>query len=101
MRKLFEKQENPLVTCDNPNCDYTVTYYDDKYLILFIDKPCPKCGENLLTKEDYIQHQNLMRLINFMNRWFSWTTIFYSKKTWGKRKSVDVKVHNGIKITRN
>ena len=55
MRKLIEKQQNSLV-CDNPKCDYTVDCTDDteKSLVLFIDKPCPKCGETLLTKEDYL-----------------------------------------------
>lgn len=82
MRKLIEKQQNYLVTCDNPKCGYAVPYTDatEKSLVLFIDKPCPKCGENLLTMEDYLQYQNLMKVVNFMNRWFSWITIFYSKK---------------------
>ena len=103
MRKLIEKQQNSLVTCDNPNCDYTVPYTDatEKYLVLFIDKPCPKCGENLLTMEDYLQHQNLMKVVNFMNRWFSWITIFYSKKAWAKRQSVSVHVHDGVKVSQH
>jgi len=37
--------------CDNPKCDYV---NDD---ILFenyvVGQPCPKCGDNLLTQEDY------------------------------------------------
>ena len=103
MRKLIEKQQNSLVTCDNPNCDYTVPFADatEKCLVLFIDKPCPKCGENLLTMEDYLQHQNLMKVVNFINRWFSWITIFYSKKAWAKRQSVSVHVHDGVKMSQH
>ena len=101
MRKLIEKQQNSLVTCDNPKCDYTVACTDDteKSLVLFIDKPCPKCGENLLTKEDYLQYQNLIKFVNFMNRWFSWITIFYSKEAWAKRQSISVHVHDGVKVS--
>lgn len=39
--------------CDNPNCDFvdmSIAIEDyDKWL----NKPCPKCGANLLTQEDY------------------------------------------------
>ena len=103
MRKLIEKQQKSLVTCDNPNCDYTVPYTDatEKYLVLFIDKPCPKCGENLLTMEDYLQHQNLIKVINFINRCFSWITLFYSKKRLAKSSSVCVHVHNGVKVSQH
>ena|SRR5690554_4463670 len=103
MRKLIEKQQNSLIVCDNPNCDHTLSYTDEteKYLILFVDEPCPKCGENLLTKKDYLQHQRLMKVINFINRWFSWITIFYSKKALEKRQSISVHVHNGVKISQH
>lgn len=38
--------------CDAPDCDYrcndvTAANYEE-----WLDKPCPKCGANLLTKED-------------------------------------------------
>lgn len=41
------------IKCDNPKCDYkdeSVTY--EQYPE-YINKPCPTCGENLLTQEDY------------------------------------------------
>ena len=103
MRKLIEKQQGSLVTCDNPKCDYTVPYTDatEKYLVLYIDKPCPKCGENLLTMEDYLQHQNLMKYVNFINRWFSWITLFYSKKRLNKSNSVRVHIHDGVKFSQH
>lgn len=103
MRKLIEKQQGSLVTCDNPKCDYTVPYTDltEKYLVLYIDKPCPKCGENLLTMEDYLQHQNLMKYVNFINRWFSWITLFYSKKRLNKSNSVRIHIHDGVKFSQH
>jgi ribosomal protein S27AE len=103
MRKLIEKQQNSLVACDNQSCDYSVPYTDEteKYLVLFINKPCPKCGENLLTMEDYLQYQNLMKVVNFVNRWFSWITVFYSKKSLENRNSVRVHVHDGVKVSKH
>jgi hypothetical protein len=101
MRKLIEKHQDALIVCDNEKCDFTIPYSEEeeKYLDLFIDVPCPKCGENLLTEEDYIQHQKLLKVVNFINRWFSWITIFYSKKELDENgKTVLVQVHKGIKI---
>lgn len=103
MRKLIEKQHDSLIVCDNPKCDYEIIYTDAiaKSLVYFIDMPCPNCGENLLTKQDYIQYQNMIRVVNFINKWFSWITIFYSKKILSKATSVSVHVHNGINISNN
>jgi hypothetical protein len=100
MRKLIEKQQEFLITCDNSNCDYKLEYTDEneEYLFLYIDRACPKCGQNLLTREDYMQYQKLIKIVNFINRYFSWITIFYSKNSWNKRKTVSIKVHNGIDI---
>ena len=41
------------IQCDNKKCDY-----DDKEVARetyseYVNKPCPKCGENLLTQEDF------------------------------------------------
>ncbi len=54
MRKLIERQQTSMVTCDNPDCNYTEPYTDETDLAVFIDKPCPICGEQLLTAEDYL-----------------------------------------------
>ena len=97
MRKLIEKHQESLVVCDNPECDYKYPYSEEeeKRLVSYINVPCPKCGENLLTLEDYIMHEKMMKTVNFLNKWFSWLTIFYSKS---KEKTISVHVHDGIKI---
>lgn len=101
MRKLIERQQISIITCDNPNCDYTEPYTDETDLALFIDKPCPKCGEQLLTPEDYLLHKKLTKNINFINRWFSWITIFYPKKRLDNSDSVRVHIHDGITVSKN
>jgi len=55
------------IKCDNPNCDFmdmSVKVEDyDKWL----NKPCPKCGENLLTDDDYRNVQFLLAMEKIAN----------------------------------
>lgn len=58
------------IKCDNPKCDYNnmdvkVTEYDK-----WLNKPCPKCGENLLTEEDYRNVQFLIEFTGIANKIF-------------------------------
>lgn len=55
------------IVCDNPKCDYTdetvtVEMYQD-----YLNKPCPKCGDNLLTEEDFELAMRIRSLGNFLN----------------------------------
>ena len=56
------------IKCDNPNCDFmdmSVKVEDyDKWL----NKPCPKCGENLLTDDDYRNIQFLLGMEELANK---------------------------------
>ncbi len=98
MRKLIEKTQEQLVVCDNPACSYQVPYHKDvtDNLKLWIDKPCPMCGDNLLTEEDYEVAMKIECAVNFINKWFSWITIFMPKDA--EYKKVRAHVHDGVKI---
>jgi hypothetical protein len=52
------------IKCDNKSCGFK----DDTVVIedypAWVDRPCPKCGLNLLTKKDYENVQLLVRLNN-------------------------------------
>jgi hypothetical protein len=55
------------IKCDNPSCDYknedvSVSDYEK-----WLNKPCPKCGCNLLTQEDYEATMALIALTNTLN----------------------------------
>ncbi len=66
MEKNIEISESGL-QCDNPNCDWidpTITF--DNYKD-WLNKPCPKCGENLLTDEDYKRAEALRLTVDFIN----------------------------------
>lgn len=53
--------------CDNPSCDWkdmTIPIEDlDKYL----NKECPKCGENVLTQVDLDNAKRLHAMVDFIN----------------------------------
>lgn len=95
MKRLIEATQDKAIVCDNPNCDYEIDNSSEIIYLDYIDKPCPKCGENLLTFEDYIQHEKLLRAIKWVNKWFSWLTIFSFKKDYTKHS---IHVHDGVKI---
>ena len=55
------------IKCDNPKCDYRDDSVKAEDYPGWINKPCPKCGENLLTEEDYNSTQMMHALADFMN----------------------------------
>lgn len=67
MKELIHIEKVGGLKCDNPECDYkddTIDVSDYKY---FINCPCPQCGCNLLTKEDYKSSVRVLRAIKFIN----------------------------------
>jgi len=97
MRKLITRLEDKyVVVCDNPSCNFEVKYKEyDLEITDFINTACPNCGENLLTEKDYLDYIRLMKMVDWINKWFSWITIFHSKNNTSK---ASVKVHNGLHI---
>ena len=56
------------IKCDNPECDYkdmSVKYEDYPK---WIDKPCPCCGSNLLTKRDYNVTKLMVKLSSIFGK---------------------------------
>lgn len=53
--------------CDNPACDWKDHTIEHDKFEEWIDKSCPKCGENVLTKEDYENSLKLHAMIDFIN----------------------------------
>lgn len=50
------------IKCDNPTCDYTNENVSLNEYETWLNKPCPCCGENLLTEEDF----NTVKLMGAM-----------------------------------
>lgn len=100
-RKLIEQHETSYITCDNESCEFEIGIElkgDGYELVHFIDTVCPLCGENLLTVDDFVTAISTRKIINRLNKWFSWIMIFFPKNT--ERQTVEIHTHNGIKINK-
>lgn len=67
MNKDFIKAKVSGIKCDNPKCNYrdnTVAY--EQYPE-YINRPCPLCGENLLTEECYNKVKTMVDMAEKMN----------------------------------
>ena len=55
------------IKCDNPNCTYEnkdVCFKDYKK---WLNKPCPLCGSNLLTQNDFNTVRTLVKIVKIIN----------------------------------
>jgi len=98
MRKLIEHTQEHSIVCDNIACNYKVLKSEDDRTQIgyYLNRPCPDCGENLLTEKDLRDYINLMKYVSWMNKWFSWITIFAPKRK--NPKITTIHVHNGINV---
>ena len=53
------------IKCDS--CDYRNAEVPVEDYPKWVNKPCPNCGANLLTKEDYVATMHLMNIIDLFN----------------------------------
>ncbi len=55
------------IKCDNPECDFRDDEVKEEDYKDWLDRPCPKCGANLLTQEDYENSLKFEAAVNFIN----------------------------------
>ena len=53
--------------CDNISCNFKNENIKSEDFEFWIDEPCPLCGENLLTKEDYQNVRDLELAVKMTN----------------------------------
>jgi|WetSurMetagenome_2_1015567.scaffolds.fasta_scaffold453743_2 hypothetical protein len=118
-RKLIEINQEYLIVCDNENCDFKIKNptgdpnFDSS---IYINMACPQCGDNLLTEKDHLIFLQFMKGVNWVNKYFSWLTIFRFRR-WKKcmcdddckngvcvgnrctKQGMYVHSHNGLHIT--
>jgi len=106
MRKLIniEANTNGAIVCDKPGCNFEIPATQIKgynpenpieSIRPFINTPCPRCGENLLTEHDFLLADRFYKVANWLNKWFSWITIFIKEEKGVEKK---VSFHKEIKI---
>jgi uncharacterized C2H2 Zn-finger protein len=96
--KIIETYQEDLIVCDNQHCDFKIineTGDINTETKQYINIPCPKCGENLLTQKDYDDFEKLRKTINWVNKWFGWLSVFGGTKKIPKKATFHV--HEGIK----
>lgn len=96
--ELIKIKKSNLI-CDNKNCDYidkTVLHKDN--LEFFINKPCPKCSENLLTLEDYQLNVKALEVIDSINKNYSDRDNSSDTKELDKYINASISCHENIKI---
>ena len=77
------------IKCDGDNCDYKDETVEFKDYGVWLNKPCPRCGSNLLTQKDLDITRILIKLANIIN-WFAKPFIKPNKNT--KKVTVDVEM---------
>ena len=55
------------IKCDNPTCDYNDMSVKLEEYPEWVNKPCPKCGENLLKEEDYKMVLDMLAATEILN----------------------------------
>lgn len=55
------------IKCDGVFCDYSDMTVNVEDYPNWLNKPCPKCGENLLTEEDYNNVQKILDVADMVN----------------------------------
>lgn len=66
MNNIIETENTGLI-CDNPSCDWTDKTILPENFPLWINKPCPKCGDNLLTLEDFDNYREVLYKVELLN----------------------------------
>jgi|GEM_PF-4702414 len=101
--------------CDNPKCDWKDWSIKAEDYELYVNSPCPKCKENILTEEDYrmslIFHSAIDMVnsmtdedleafnnldLSYLNEMFSEEDAEKIKQNQDKTFTVEVDMHKGI-----
>jgi len=55
------------IKCDNPKCNWADNDVPVETYAQWLNRPCPECGENLLTEEDYKNSEALLAAWRMVN----------------------------------
>ena len=67
--KVLEGPRDTEIICDNKHCDFKALSVPDRAVKAFMNVECPRCGDVLLTKEDYahfVVFRKIMGIINVL-----------------------------------
>lgn len=58
------------IKCDNPKCDFIDENAKVEEYSNWLNRPCPKCGANLLTEADYNNTRLIIESVRTINKAF-------------------------------
>jgi hypothetical protein len=67
MKENIEILDNGGIICDNPKCDWADRTISIEDTPNYLNKPCPQCGENLLTQDDLDRFNLVMVMVKMAN----------------------------------
>lgn len=73
------------LSCDNQECDYQNDAKFEEFKD-WLDKPCPKCGEVLLTEQDY---ENTLMIVEMAKMFNNMSEELFEKMTDGMKDKVN------------
>lgn len=63
----IEVEQSGGLSCDNPSCDWEDASISTDDYKNWVNKGCPKCGQSVLSEEDYNKTMQLISAINLIN----------------------------------
>lgn len=79
--KLIVIHQENIIECDN--CDFVIPNESKEPLCdldEYLNLPCPKCYNNLMTAKQYKEYKRFMKIVNFVNKYLWWLKIFANKE---------------------
>ena|SRR6185312_5305555 len=72
-RKLIHDDASKIgrLRCDNADCGYVLPE-PLEWSESLIGHSCPRCGDSMLTRIDYVAVERMRKMVRFINRWFGW-----------------------------
>jgi hypothetical protein len=86
------------LVCDSPACDWKDEAISSEDYHKYVDTPCPHCGANILTQDDFKRTEIILNFISRVNNFFAFFGLKRIKKG-SKVTSGTINVHKKYKFT--
>lgn len=84
--------------CDSPACGHMLAEGEVTWGEHLIGHPCPKCGSDMLTREDYEGSERAFAAVRWLNKWFGWLGSEYVPNDPKWKHKIAVRHHDGKTI---
>ena len=78
------------IKCDNPDCTFEDDHVKFEEYPSYLNKPCPLCGQNLLTQEDLDNTNIVLGVVGMLNK------VLPGPKEGDKLVHATMNIHDGV-----